>query len=111
MKTRKNRLFTNSEQTARRLAKQAIKCGDRIEEERMFPIYVVVSNPDKNDDILIIHPAYLITPFQNSCDGNNRPQSDKPPLPIDKPIRPIKGANGREKNSEDKESDKQYRLQ
>jgi hypothetical protein len=102
---KKSRLLKSSTETAQRLAKEAIKSGRLIEEERMFPIYVVVSNPDKNNDIMIIHPAHPITPFQNSTNNFNKSSGDKSSLPIDKPIRPI-GRINEKNNPEDKENNK-----
>jgi hypothetical protein len=106
MNIRKNRLFKSSGQTAQRLAKEAFKNGHRIEEERMFPIYVVVSRHDKNDDIIIIHPAYPVMPFQNSHNNQNKPPSDKSSRPVDKPIRPIDRTTKGKNNPEDSQSSK-----
>ncbi len=62
----KKLLLKDSKETAQRLAKKAIKSGRLLEEEGTFPIYMVVSSHDKNDDIMILHPRYSFEPFKNA---------------------------------------------
>ena len=70
----KKTMLTSSKETATGLAKKAIKNGNLIEDEGSFPIYVVVSSHDKNDDILIIHPRnsdYNLSAKNSTVEGED----------------------------------------
>ncbi|HTA26627.1 MAG TPA: hypothetical protein VK809_02480 [Bacteroidia bacterium] len=100
MNTEKGKLFKKSKRTAQNLAKRAIKSEPNIE-EGTFPIYMVVSSHDKNDDIMFIHPIYPVEFFQDFRENGNS-RNDKSVLFLAKePVHSIKENN--ENDPEDKE--------
>jgi len=94
MNIQRNALLKKSKATSQCLAKEAYKSGNSIEAEGTFPIYMVVLSNVKNDDILIIHAAYSLEPFQSSLNNHSELNAqenfaDVKKLPGDQPLRVI----------------------